>query len=169
MQLQVQKGKQQRPKMQPQGRKGKQQRPTMQLQGRKGKQQRPTIQLHCKKRLAIFPSPARMSLTKLSLAGKNVIIPGQGEFGKWHPGLGQENRQPFFTVYKVGKGSNRGLESDCSYRVGRKAVNGLEWSYKIRKGSRRGIECSCSVGKVKQQRPRMQLQGWKSSKCLSCS
>jgi hypothetical protein len=82
MQLQVQKGKQQRPKMQPQGRKGKQQRPTMQLQSRKGKQQRPTMQLHCKKRLAIFPSPARMSLTKLSLAGKNVIIPGQGEFGK---------------------------------------------------------------------------------------
>ncbi len=33
-----------------------------------------------KKRLAIFPSPARMSLTKLSLAGKSLIIPGQGEF-----------------------------------------------------------------------------------------
>ncbi len=27
--------------------------------------------LHCKKRLAIFPSPAGMSLTKLSLGGKN--------------------------------------------------------------------------------------------------
>jgi hypothetical protein len=38
--------------------------------------------LHCKKRLAIFPSPARMSLPKLYLAGKNLIIPGQGEFGK---------------------------------------------------------------------------------------
>jgi hypothetical protein len=24
-----------------------------------------------------------MSLTKLSLAGKNFIIPGQGEFGQW--------------------------------------------------------------------------------------
>jgi len=27
-----------------------------------------------------------MSLTKLSLAGKNLIIPAQGEFGKRHPG-----------------------------------------------------------------------------------
>ncbi len=33
------------------------------------------------KKLTIFPSPACMSLTKLSLAGKNLIIPGQGEFG----------------------------------------------------------------------------------------
>jgi len=33
--------------------------------------------LHCKKRLAVFPSPAGMSLTKLSLAGNNLIIPGQ--------------------------------------------------------------------------------------------
>jgi hypothetical protein len=30
----------------------------------------------------IFLSPAGMSLTKLSLARKNKIIPGQGEFGK---------------------------------------------------------------------------------------
>jgi hypothetical protein len=51
---------------------------------------------HCKKRLSIFPSPARMALTKLylagdnlmsmslaklSLAGNNLIIPGQEEFG----------------------------------------------------------------------------------------
>jgi hypothetical protein len=34
--------------------------------------------VHCKKRLAVFPSP----FTKLSLAGKNLIITGQGEFGK---------------------------------------------------------------------------------------
>jgi hypothetical protein len=34
-------------------------------------------------RLAVFPSPARMSLLELSLAGNNVItIPGQGEFGQ---------------------------------------------------------------------------------------
>jgi hypothetical protein len=39
-----------------------------------------TIQ-HCKKRLVIFPSPAGMSLTKLSLARKNSIISGQEEFG----------------------------------------------------------------------------------------
>jgi hypothetical protein len=33
-------------------------------------------------RFAVFPSPAGMSLTKLSLAGKNLIIPGRGELGK---------------------------------------------------------------------------------------
>jgi hypothetical protein len=44
--------------------------------------------LHCKKRLAIFLSPAGMSLTKLSLAGNNLIIPGQGGFG----GLVRESR-----------------------------------------------------------------------------
>jgi hypothetical protein len=35
-----------------------------------------------KKRLAIFPTPGGMSLTKLSMAWKNFIIPGQVEFGK---------------------------------------------------------------------------------------
>ncbi len=35
--------------------------------------------LHCKKRFAIFPSPAGMSLTKLSLGGN---IPAQGEFSQ---------------------------------------------------------------------------------------
>ncbi len=34
-----------------------------------------------KKRLTFFPSPAGMSLTKLSLAGTNLIFPGQGKFG----------------------------------------------------------------------------------------
>jgi hypothetical protein len=38
-----------------------------------------------KKRLATFPSPAGMSLTKLYLCGNNLIIPAQGEFDKWHP------------------------------------------------------------------------------------
>jgi hypothetical protein len=38
--------------------------------------------IHCKKRLSVFPSPARMSITNLSLAGNNLTIPGQGEFGK---------------------------------------------------------------------------------------
>ncbi len=37
--------------------------------------------LHCKKRLAIFPSSAGISLIKLSLAGNNQIISPQGEFG----------------------------------------------------------------------------------------
>ncbi len=41
---------------------------------------------HCKKRLAVFSSPAGMSL----------IIPGQGEFGKWHPGWAREYRLTFF-------------------------------------------------------------------------
>ncbi len=41
--------------------------------------------IHCKKRLATFPSPAGMSLP-----GNNLIISAQGEFGKWHPGLGRE-------------------------------------------------------------------------------
>ncbi len=50
--------------------------------------------LHCKKRLATFPIPAGMSLTKLSLAGNNLIIPGQEEFCKWHPDWGRENRTP---------------------------------------------------------------------------
>jgi hypothetical protein len=35
-----------------------------------------------KERLAIFPSQAGMSLTKLSLTGNNLIISGQEEFGK---------------------------------------------------------------------------------------
>jgi hypothetical protein len=37
---------------------------------------------HCKKGLSIFPSPAGMPLTKLSLDESN-LIPGQGEFGKY--------------------------------------------------------------------------------------
>jgi hypothetical protein len=38
--------------------------------------------LHCKKRLAAFPSPAGMSLTKLFLGGNNFIIPAHIEIGK---------------------------------------------------------------------------------------
>jgi hypothetical protein len=55
--------------------------------------------LHCKKRLAVFPSPAGMSLIKLSQGGNNLIIPSQGELGKLHPGWGRENRKSFITVY----------------------------------------------------------------------
>ncbi len=50
------------------------------------------IQHTVKKRLATFQSPSGMSPTKLSLSGKNVIIPAQGEFGKRHPGWGRECR-----------------------------------------------------------------------------
>jgi hypothetical protein len=38
--------------------------------------------MHCKEKFSGFPVPSRMSLTKLSLAGNDLIIPGQGEFGK---------------------------------------------------------------------------------------
>jgi hypothetical protein len=53
------------------------------------------LQYTVKKILSIFLSPAGKSLTKLSLDGNNLIIPGQGEFGKWHPGWGRDNRWPF--------------------------------------------------------------------------
>jgi hypothetical protein len=36
--------------------------------------------IHCKKRSPIFPASAGMSLSKLSLAGNNLIIAGQEEF-----------------------------------------------------------------------------------------
>ncbi len=35
---------------------------------------------YCKKRFVVFPSPAGISLTKLSLACNNLIIPGRVEF-----------------------------------------------------------------------------------------
>jgi hypothetical protein len=35
------------------------------------------VTAHCKKRLQIFPSPAGMSLAKLSLAGIKLIFPDQ--------------------------------------------------------------------------------------------
>jgi len=38
--------------------------------------------LHCKKELAVFQSPAGMSLIKLFLGGDNSIFPAQGEFGQ---------------------------------------------------------------------------------------
>jgi hypothetical protein len=37
------------------------------------------MKTHCKKRLASFPSPGGMSLTKLSVVGNNLIIPNQRE------------------------------------------------------------------------------------------
>ncbi len=47
--------------------------------------------LHCKKGLAVFPSPAGMSLIKLFLGGNNLVFPAQREFHQWHPGWGREN------------------------------------------------------------------------------
>jgi hypothetical protein len=37
--------------------------------------------IYTAKRLLIFPSPAGMSFSKLSLTDNSKIIPGQGEFG----------------------------------------------------------------------------------------
>jgi hypothetical protein len=37
-----------------------------------------SLALHCKTRLAVFPSPAGMSPTKLSLVGNNLIMPRWG-------------------------------------------------------------------------------------------
>jgi hypothetical protein len=45
--------------------------------------------VHCKKELANFPSPAGMSLTKLSLVVNNQIIPGQGELSDIPAGDGK--------------------------------------------------------------------------------
>ncbi len=39
----------------------------------------PVYGIHCKK-VIVFPSPARMSLTKVSLAWNNLSFPGQGEY-----------------------------------------------------------------------------------------
>ncbi len=52
-------------------------------------------QVHCKKRLMTFLSPAGMSPTKLSLAGNNLIFPGQGELGL----VTGKMANLFFTVY----------------------------------------------------------------------
>ncbi len=62
----------------------------------------PQKETHCKKRLPVFPSPAGMSLTKLSLAGINLIIPVQGEFGKWHTSSGGKTANLFYIAEKSG-------------------------------------------------------------------
>ncbi len=49
--------------------------------------------LHCKKGYRFSRhQPARRHLPNSPWPG---IIPRQGDFGKWHPGWGQENRYPF--------------------------------------------------------------------------
>jgi hypothetical protein len=52
--------------------------------------------IHCKKRLSVFPSPAGISLTNLSLARNNLIIPGQGEVGIVTSRLGTGKSLTFF-------------------------------------------------------------------------
>jgi hypothetical protein len=55
---------------------------------------------HRKKRLPTFPSPAGMSLTKLSLAGNNLIIPAQEAVSDIPTGDGNVANL-FFTVHLV--------------------------------------------------------------------
>jgi hypothetical protein len=47
------------------------------------------------KRLSIFPSPPGCHWSNSPWSGIIISIPGQGEFGQWHPGWRQENRYPF--------------------------------------------------------------------------
>ncbi len=49
-----------------------------------------------KKRLAIFPSPVGMSLTKLSLARNIKLFPARESLISHIPAGGRENRLPFF-------------------------------------------------------------------------
>ncbi len=57
------------------------------------------------KKLFDIPVPSRdatyQTLPRREYFIYDVIIPGQGEFGKWHPGWGREYRKAFFTVYLV--------------------------------------------------------------------
>ncbi len=83
-----------------------------------------------------------MSLTKLSLAGKNLIIPGQGEFGKWLPGWGRESCLHFFTVYccylvrwMPGNGNGRGRQRFTPH-----VVRGRRRDWKIHQISACNIE-----------------------------
>ncbi len=55
---------------------------------------------HTVKKVRGFPVPRRDVPYQTPIGRKysNLIIPCQGEFGKWHPGWGRENQEPFFTV-----------------------------------------------------------------------
>ncbi len=55
--------------------------------------------LLCKKRLAFFLSPAGMSVTKLSRAGNNLIIPGQESFVSDIPAGYGKTANLLFTLY----------------------------------------------------------------------
>ncbi len=58
-----------------------------------------TNRIHCKKGLAVFPSPAGMSLPNSPSPGIILIIPGQGEFGESDIQDGDGKTATFFTVY----------------------------------------------------------------------
>jgi hypothetical protein len=55
---------------------------------------------HCKKRLSFIPPPVGMSLTKLSLAGNNLMIPGKRVWLVTSR-LGTGKSVTFFTVHDM--------------------------------------------------------------------
>jgi hypothetical protein len=72
------------------------------------------LKVHCKKRFATFPSPAGMSLIKLSVDGNNLIIPAKGKCGQLHPGWGRENGKPFFYSDTVSREKQKRNNSTCN-------------------------------------------------------
>ncbi len=57
--------------------------------------------VHCKKKLSIFPSPARTLLTKLSMARNNQYFSRPGRVWSVTSRLGTGKSIIFFTVYTV--------------------------------------------------------------------
>ncbi len=77
--------------------------------------------LHCKKRLAIFPSPAGMSLTKLSLGGNNDVIyklfPPRESFVSDIPAGDGKTANPFLQCVAAGAALSvlyRLISQDCT-------------------------------------------------------
>ncbi len=78
--------------------------------------------LHRKKSFSIFPSPAGMSLTKLSLGGNydvicKLFLPMQGEFGKRHPQMGGKSKSFFYGVWSSHPTQSRLPLGPCGHRV----------------------------------------------------
>jgi hypothetical protein len=68
--------------------------------------------VHCKKELAIFPSPAGMSLTKLSLGGKKLNFSRPGRVWSVTSRLGTGKRPTLFYSVEAARQSN----TDPSFR-----------------------------------------------------
>jgi len=67
--------------------------------------------LYCKKGLALFPSPAGMSLTKLSLAGNNLPISSPRKV--WSKRI-QDSCNFFYSVGKVDRGETLSPDNLCN-------------------------------------------------------
>ncbi len=85
---------------------------------RKGYTQVPTRpeRIHCRKRLTLFPSPAGMSLTKLSLVGNNLIIPAWERLFSDNPARDGKIGNLFYSVIL---GRDLKLEHKCSGILGK--------------------------------------------------